>query len=166
MTIEITWTITAIIAVSSFFSPIAVAIINNRHHAKMRKMELEHDRTMYQLKLQEESILRQSQIYYSDKKTAFSEFTGKAGLFSMGKQSRNDYENLLSSINNALLFCSHENQMLLCEFQNYVDTKCFGYGYSAPERSEYAKKLNNIALSLNKELESTKPVIDCKCGKH
>lgn len=41
---DITWTITAIIAVSSFLSPIAVAVINNLHHAKMRRMELDYDR--------------------------------------------------------------------------------------------------------------------------
>ena len=46
MTFNITWTITAIIAVSSFLSPIAVAIINNHHHVRIRKMELEHDEYM------------------------------------------------------------------------------------------------------------------------
>ena len=33
MTFDVTWTITAIIAVSSFLSPIAVAIINNMHNS-------------------------------------------------------------------------------------------------------------------------------------
>ena len=53
MTIEITWTITAIIAVSSFLSPIFVARINNKHQEKLRKLELEHDEYMRQLDLQD-----------------------------------------------------------------------------------------------------------------
>lgn len=34
MDFQITWTITAIIAVSSFLSPVVVAVINNRHHSQ------------------------------------------------------------------------------------------------------------------------------------
>ena len=57
MEINITWTITAIIAVSSFLSPIAVAIINNRHHAQIRKMELKHDEYMHWLDLQQSTTI-------------------------------------------------------------------------------------------------------------
>lgn len=40
MKFDITWSITAIIAVSSFLSPIVVSIINNKHQYAMRKLEL------------------------------------------------------------------------------------------------------------------------------
>ncbi len=61
MNVNITWTITAIIAVSSFLSPIAVAIINNLHHAKMRKLELEHDE-IYQDSIYSNNLLHASLI--------------------------------------------------------------------------------------------------------
>lgn len=71
MEINITWTITAIIAVSSFLSPIVVAIINNRHHARLRKMELEHDEYIRWLDLQQTTTVKQFDIYYADKKKIF-----------------------------------------------------------------------------------------------
>lgn len=43
MNFDITWTITAVIAVSSFLSPVVVSWMNNKHHYKMRKLELQSD---------------------------------------------------------------------------------------------------------------------------
>lgn len=74
MTFDVTWTITAIIAVSSFLSPIAVAIINNMHNTKMRKIELEHDEYIRWLNFQQSTIINQFNVYYSDKKNAFADF--------------------------------------------------------------------------------------------
>lgn len=166
MKFDITWTITAVIAVSSFLSPIFVAIINNRHHAKIRKMELEHDEYMHQLNLNQQSIVKQFDVYYADKKEAFSEFANTAGIFSMGKGSQRDYENLHSAIDKCMIFCNSENNQLLCDFQNYIDIQVFGGGYSPSERSEYSKRLNSVVLSLNKELQSTKPVIQSERREH
>ncbi len=165
MSIEITWTITALIAVSSFLSPIAVAIINNRHHTKIRAIELEHDERLKQIDLHQQALIRQADIYYADKKTAFSAFAKASGAFSLSKQTAQTYETLHASIDTALLFCNPENQKLLIDFQNYVDAQVFGSEYSIHSRAEYSKALNKISLSLNKELESTKPIIDCKSGK-
>ena len=77
MTFDVTWTITAIIAVSSFLSPIAVAIINNMHNTKMRKIELEHDEYIRWLNFQQSTIINQFNVYYSDKKNAFAEKSKK-----------------------------------------------------------------------------------------
>lgn len=166
MQFDVTWTITAIIAVSSFLSPIAVAIINNRHQIKMRKMELDHDDRIMQMNLQQQALTRQSDIYYSDKKVAFSDFTQCAGAFSLSRQSGERYHALHSSIDKALLFCNSENQKLLIDFRNYVDTEIYGSTYGQRERDEYSKALIEISLSLNRELELTKPVIDYKCHEH
>lgn len=58
MNFDITWTITAIIAVSSFLSPIVVAIINNFHQARIRQIELEHDRHIRLLDIQHQASIR------------------------------------------------------------------------------------------------------------
>lgn len=94
MNFDITWTITAVIAVSSFLSPVAVTIISNRHQAKLRALELEHDERLRKLDLKHQIVIKQLDIYYADKKDAFSNFLNAAGLFSIGKQSRQSYERL------------------------------------------------------------------------
>lgn len=166
MKFDITWTITAIIAVSSFLSPIAVAIINNMHHAKMRKMELEHDEYLRQMDLHQQLSVRQSDIYYADKKSAFLEFMSCAGTYSSDKQSLVNYASLHSAIDKALLFCHPVTQTLLRDFLQYVDQSVFYGGHTTDERIEYSSRLNEVAVSLNKELESTKPIINCECRKH
>lgn len=164
MTVEITWTITAIIAVSSFLSPIVVAKINNKHQEKMRKLELEHDEYMRQLDLQQQLMVKQFDVYYSDKKAAFSDFLHAAGIYSMGKQSPRDYEALQASLQTALLFCDKNSKPLLSTFLEYAD-KILGGSYAQHEREEYSKILSSVTEALNKELSSTKPVIDCKKSK-
>ena len=162
MEFDITWTITAIIAVSSFFSPIVVAILNNHHHAKMRKMELTHDEKMRQLDLEQQAIIRQFDIYYSDKKTAFCDFLLAAGTFSASKQTFNNYGKLHETIDKALLFCNPVNQAALRNFLKYIDTSAFGGDCSPSSRLEYSATLTELAVSLNQELEMTKPVMERK----
>lgn len=164
MKFDVTWTITAIIAVSSFLSPIFVAIINNRHHAKIRKMELEHDECVRWLDLQQSTIIKQFDIYYEDKKKAFSHFAHDAGLFSFAKQNHHEYQALQASAHTAMLFCNESNCHLLSDFLEYADN-IFGDGYSKNERDEYTKTFTSVITSLNKELASTKPVIQREQSK-
>ena len=164
MNFDITWTITAIIAVISFLSPIFVALINNHHHAKMRKMELEHDEFLRKLDLQQQISIRQADIYYADKKKAFSEFLYHAGQYAFSKHHEQIYENLLSASQQALLFCNAANQELLQKFIEETD-RLLGTGYSFDKRNEYSKFVSKVALALSRELESSKPVIDCEPRK-
>lgn len=164
MEINITWTITAIIAVSSFLSPIVVAIINNRHHARLRKMELEHDEYIRWLDLQQTTTVKQFDIYYADKKKSFADFANAAGQFSFSKQTAQAYQALQSSAHTAMLYCSHSNYDLLSDFLEYADN-IFGSDYTKAERDEYTKTLTSVITSLNEELASTKPVIQREPGK-
>lgn len=162
MQFDITWTITAIIAVSSFISPIAVALINNHHHAKMRKIELDHDEKLRRLDLQQQATIRQSDIYYMDKKQAFSDFINAASEFSIYKRTRDTYKELENALNRALLFCNVETRQLLLDFLSHVDSTLFSDDLSLQVRQEYNKLLTELSIRLNQELESTKPVIECK----
>ena len=119
--IDVTWTITAIIAVSSFLSPIAVAIINNLHQAKMRKIELDHDRQIKELNLKQQAIIRQADIYYADKKSAYSEVLRCAGTFASNKKSAEKYRALHSAIDTAFLFCSYGTRSYLDYFLELDD---------------------------------------------
>ena len=160
MKFNLTWTITAILAVSSFLSPIFVAIINNRHQEKIRKMDLQHDEKMRQMDLKQQATIRQSDIYYSNKKDAFSNFVEIAGGYLSHTQNPTQYGLIVSSLKRVLIFCNPENQDKLCRFREYIDNDIFGSNYS--QREKYNQLLNDLSLSLNKELELTKPVIDSK----
>lgn len=70
MTIEITWTITAVIAVSSLLSPIFVALINNRNNAKIRNLELEHT----------DSIFEKSGTYTQNERNTYSKTLSEVTL--------------------------------------------------------------------------------------
>lgn len=165
MKFDITWTITAVIAASSILSSILVAIINNKYQTKIRKMELDHAEHMHQLDLQQQFTIRQFDIYYADKKKAFSDFATEAGNYAFNTQNTHSYNSLHSAIDKALLFCNAENQIMLCDFLKYADS-IFGQPFSFEDRYAYSQTLNKVSLSLNNELQSTKPVIQCECGKH
>lgn len=165
MKFDITWTITAVIAASSILSSILVAIINNKYQSKIRKMELEHAEYMHQLDLHQQSTIRQFDIYYADKKKAFSDFAAEAGNYAFNTQSAHSYNALHSSIAKALLFCNTENQIMLCDFLKRADD-IFGKPFSLDDRYAYSQVLNKVSLSLNNELQSTKPVIQSKRCEH
>ena len=148
-----------------FLSPIAVAIINNIHHTKIRKLELTHDEHLRQMDLQVQAATRQSDIYYSDKKLAFSEFAECAGAFSLSRKDGNRYQALHSSIDRALIFCTSDNRALLKDFQHYIDSQIYQSTHGTNEHIEYSDTVNKICCSLNQELESTKPVIQCEASK-
>lgn len=161
MKFDITWTITAVIAFSSVFSSIAIAIINNRHNEKLQKMKLEHDFRLQRLRIIQQEKINLSSTYYSDKKSAFSDFLKAAGHFSEDKQSLKNYGILHASIDNASLFCDSKNQLLLEEFLYFVNTEAFSSGYGTADLTTYSNQVTELALSLSKELEISKPIINC-----
>lgn len=159
MNIDITWTITAVIAVSSFLSPIAVALINNHHNAKLRHMELLHDENIRWLDIQKETASHQFDVYYSDKKAAFSKIAISSGEFSLLCKSVDRYHALHSAIDEALLYCNPQNYYLLKNFQHYVTHEVFGKNLSSYDLDSYNETLASLLSSLNEELLSTQPVI-------
>lgn len=161
MKFDITWTITIVMAFSSVFSSIAIAIINNRHNEKLQKMKLEHDFKLQELQIEQQENFNLSSIYYSDKKSAFSDFLKAAGHFPEDKQSLKNYGSLHASIDNASLFCNSKNRSLLEEFLNFVNTEAFSSGYDTADLTTYSNQVTLLALSLSKELEISKPVINC-----
>lgn len=165
LSFDFTITVSVILAICALISPIITALINNRHHSKIRKLELQHDKDLRSANLMHEILTRQADIYYHDKKEAFSDFLLKAGSFSLEQGRDHPYEALHSSIDKALLFCDPDNQKLLCDFQNYIDVDFFESEDTSHKRSEYSKTLNYLALSLGKELASSKPVIEYESGK-
>ena len=159
---DLSWTITAVIAIAAFLSPIFVAIINNYHSRLMRKMDIVHEEKLKDIDAYLELAKKQFDTYYYDKKTAFSDFLSAAGKFSTNKQYSSSYAEVHSSLQCALVFCNHETQTLLIKFLEYIDTTAFGQSYVSSEREKYSAHLQEIALQLSKDLASTKPTTNCK----
>ena len=160
--LDLSWVIPVAISVTALVSPIFVSHINNQHAYKLRQLNIEHEEEEKKMKLNHEAMQRQFEVYYADKRTAFSELMKKAGKFSTRKQTLDDYEALHSAVDNAILFCNSDTQELLISFMERVDKEIFGGGCSDRERILYTSLITTLGRQLNQELESTKPVIKCE----
>ena len=158
--LDLSWVITAVIAIAAFLSPVAVALINNHHAYKMKKLEFCHEENMKKLSLSHEAAQKQFEIYYADKKTAFSEVLRSAGNFTASKQSLERYQNVHSAVDTALLFCDSQNQKTLISFMDKIDNEVFGSGSSREERTMYSSLIASLGCELNKELTSTKQIVE------
>lgn len=126
---------------------------------------LEHDEYIRWLNFQQSTIINQFNVYYSDKKNAFADFSNAAGQFSFAKEEEREYKMLQSSAHTAMLYCNKSNYDLLSDFLEYIDN-IFGSGYTKAERDDYTKTLTSVITSLNEELASTKPIIQRKPGEN
>lgn len=141
--------VTSVIAIAAIVSPTLVAIINNTHQTKLKILEFRHD-----------SRVRQFEIYYADKKAAFSEFIRAAGAFASDRADTSAYADLLSALNRALLFCDHKNKTVLHDFLGFIDSEFFSSGEDLDSYREYSERLHGVADCLSLDLESTKPRVD------
>lgn len=143
--VELSLTITSIIALIALVSPILVALINNAHHSKIRKMEL-----------QKQMEQKQFDTYYSDKAKAYSEFAHYAGALVAKIEYADSYSDLYSSIHKVLLMCSEENKQILADFINHLNPVLIGKSHITQEWEEtYLAKLSVLTIALNNELQST-----------
>lgn len=137
--------ITAIIALMALFSPICVAVINNIHHTKIRKIEL-----------QNQAEQKQFEIYYADKVKAFSKLTNATGKLITQVTLGQSYTDIFTDFHNALLLCNAENQSLITDFVSFVNTQLMsGQKPSQEWEKEYLSRLSTLSISLNNELCTT-----------
>lgn len=154
MEIDLTWTITAIIAVSSFASSVAVALINNKQQQKMHQMDLDYDKSVAELRVKQEIFHLQSDKNYVDKKAAYMCFIEKAGHFTCAPFDLQNYADLLSASSNVILFCTDETQHLLSEFIAYAEELTTCCELSKDELKIYHHNLSELSLAFRKELEN------------
>lgn len=160
--LDLSWIITTVIAIAALVSPIFVALINNRYNVRLKNLEFTHVETLKQMELSEKLSEKQFEIYYSDKKTAFSEFLLAAGSYTIDESNLQCYAKLQSTAKVALLFCSPHAQSILSDFLFSVDAITEGSFVGQPSQEFYNKLLAQLATDLSKELESTKPVTNSK----
>ena len=67
------------LAIAAILSPILVAILNNAHQIKMRKIELLHDETLRKIEGKQKLVEKHIEFVMQGKKQAFDEFIETAG---------------------------------------------------------------------------------------
>lgn len=137
---DFTITLTVIISVIAFVSPIFVAIINNAHNTKIRKMELQNQLEQ-----------KQFDTYYSDKEKAYAAFSNIAGEFIFNNAYADAYQKLSSSIYQVMLLCDENTKPLLNDFVDHFNSHCSTDDW----KKIYLFKLSSLTNALNKELYST-----------
>lgn len=139
MEFNLTITISVIIALIALISPVAVAIINNRHQVKLRKMELHHDLEV-----------KQMDLYYSEKKQAFYDLLKIAGVYRTSPDQTN-LGKLQSAAYSAILFCNWENKDKIQSFVKLAND-VFNQSFPSDERIKYCEALYSLSSVLNDEL--------------
>ncbi len=143
MELNLTITISVIIALIALISPVAVAIINNRYHMKLRKLELQHEITV-----------KQMDVYYSDKKQAYDRFLKIAGAYRLCPTPTNLGE-LQSAAYSAVLFCNQENKANIQSFIKAANEE-LDQSFSIEKRRKYSEALFSLSSLLNDELINLK----------
>ncbi|MBP3446487.1 MAG: hypothetical protein J6K64_04340 [Clostridia bacterium] len=147
--------ITVVIGCVAFLSPIVVSLINNRHNAKMREKEMAHQQKMKKIELEHEYAIKQLDVYYKEKKDAFSKFLISAGsIFFDTSSTKHTLNDLESAAANALLFCSYENKDRILIFLKYANNYEV-IPFTTEKKREFSDKLAEISYFLNEELKST-----------
>jgi len=146
--INISFTITAIIALIALISPIFVTIINNRYQIKLKQIELNNN-------IQQKKF----ETYYIDKSNAFRSFLNNAGQYCSNYWKPEFHALMLSSLENALLFCECKTSTdALIAFSLYVNNKFSTLrndNKNIEDILELSSKISELSIKLNQELLNT-----------
>lgn len=142
---DTTISITTLLAICAIVSPIFVAVINNIHSSKLRKLEIGQE-------LRRQKI----EIIYQDKKNAYMSLESAAGNFLSDPKSINKYAQLISAINASALLCSTNHFPDLNRFRSLATAMHKGHfpGDTNSEYLEYVDLLSVLSYKLNGELAS------------
>ena len=156
MKIDPTVTFAVIITLASVISPVFVALINNRHNARMREKEMAHYKELKRMELQHKLEVKQLDVYYIQKKNAFENFLIVAGKLLYSISSVKGIPELHSAAATALLYCSEENKIRISAFLRYSYTEADSqYELSEDERLKFSVRITELSYHLNEELKST-----------
>lgn len=138
--IDLSITISVIVALAAIISPIFVTIINNIHHTKTRRLELEQELSVKKLT-----------ILYEDKKHAFSNFLLNAGKVCTNEETHDVEQDFYAYTQLALLFASAENRRRISQFASEI-VQYLDVGIPPDKYAYFLKLVSDIADTLNQEL--------------
>lgn len=123
--LDLSISIAVIIAITALISPIIVAILNNQHQYKIKKMEYEESKKIKELEMQSELKKHQWDTYYAKATVVFEELANNVGTFLGNTSYLEPYSKALGSINQARIYADKELQgyldMLMGEIMAFDD---------------------------------------------
>lgn len=123
LALDLSISIAVIIAITALVSPIIVAIINNRHQYKMKKMEYDESKKLKEIEIQSELKKHQWDTYYVKATVVFEELANNVGTFLGDIGYLEPYSKALGSINQARIYADKELQgyldMLMAEIMAF-----------------------------------------------
>jgi len=108
--LDLSISIAVIIALTALISPIIVALINNKHQYKMKKMEYEENEKAKLLEIQSEFKRHQWDTYYSKATVVYEELAKNVGMFLGDTSYIEPYSKSIASINQALVYADNDLQ--------------------------------------------------------
>ena len=159
-TIDLSWTITAAIAVMSLVSPIFVALINNYHLRKIRELDIAHTEKIKEMDNNLSLSKEYLDVYFRDKKQALLNLIKCANRFSVNSMYDEPYSEFNTAVAQAMLFCNEETNHILRTFLLYVEKEVYGHSMDTHELATYNKELSIVVSALHDEFKLTHPFID------
>ena len=137
------------LALAAVFSPIFVAIINNRNTTKIRLAEFKHLEEIKKMELFQRLEETRFQKEYDAKKVAFSELIESATKFHSDTSSQTALESLYSSAYCSMSVCS----TVACRnsISNFVEYVAL-YNRNDNEEEHFLFELSMLSDNLSKEL--------------
>ena len=138
--IDLTVTISVIIALCAIISPVLVAVINNRNQLKMRNLELKHDEDV-----------NNRQMVYNHVVSLFEAYLGslEGCMKNMTYEAEEKYG---VALGNALIYASHTSQSTMLD----IDDKVKNSSIDTIEQSITRSEISNISAMLRADLENYK----------
>lgn len=142
--IDLTVSISVIVALCAIISPMLVAIINNRHALKVKEIELS-----YSLKEKQLTTL------YQDKFTAYEKLINEIGTFIAHNKNSDCFGSLSTAIQNAYIVANTDCTYKIQSFAKYISDDAFGADWSRELIQELQSEFFNLTSFLKLDLETT-----------
>lgn len=142
------------LAIAAIISPIVVTILSNQHQIELKKIELEHAKTIKTLELEHHLSEIQLDISFQGKKEAFHNLLDISVEYYLNPENTNHVSRLYSSAYKAASLCSLEE----CQnsIQNFVSDISGKIYTNNPDDdlASFFRKLNHLTYAFQIELTS------------
>ncbi|MBS6678071.1 MAG: hypothetical protein KH330_10090 [Clostridiales bacterium] len=148
---NLSYIVTVGISLAALISAIAVALINNHHQRKIRKLELSHDFEMRKLETDSELARKQFEITFQNKVSAFSNLIDLAGKFYLSPDDKELLSSLYSAIYIASIHCSRPDcRNSIAIFADVVSNHF--YSESENDSESFKQQMDQLSYALDCEL--------------
>lgn len=141
------------IALAAVISPIFVAIINNLHSSKIRKIELEHDEEMKRIEASKRTFEKHYETEFLSKSKAFSNLMECASQYYADMSNPDKLASLYASAFTAVSLCSiQECRNKITNFIESANNMFYSNEIDVHSKENFIFDMSVLSNSLTKEL--------------